>query len=486
MPRLAFVVGLLITCCLPAATRADESLTREVQRSLRKACDYFDQTISCEGGYLWRYSADLTRREGEGEATATQVWTQRPGTPFVGEAFLTAYERTGDDHYLQLARRTALALVRGQLVSGGWDYKIEFDPMLRARYAYRVDKPASLDKRFNVTTLDDNTTQGVLRYLMRFDTVTQFKDAVVHEAIEYALAQLLAAQYPNGAWPQRYAELPDVAQFPVKKASYPASWSRTYPAQKYNSHYTFNDAAMLDVIEVMFLATRTYGEGKYRAAAERCGDFIILAQMPEPQPGWAQQYDAEMHPAWARKFEPPSITGGESQKIMETLIYLYRQTGEKRFLAPIAPALAYFQRSLIDGGKGLARFYELHTNRPLYFTKQYELTYDDSDLPTHYGFKIGSNLARIEKAYAETTSKPWQAPATPKPQKYGKPSEALIAEARKVVAALDSQGRWLTEDSLKYVKKAKLESPDIEPMITTETFTKHVDVLSRYLAGVRD
>ena len=47
-------------------------------------------------------------------------------------------------------------------------------------------------------------------------------------------------------------------------------------------------------------------------AARRGGDFILLAQMPEPQPAWAQQYNARMEPAWARRFEPASITGGES------------------------------------------------------------------------------------------------------------------------------------------------------------------------------
>ncbi|MBL8826730.1 MAG: pectic acid lyase, partial [Planctomycetaceae bacterium] len=404
MNRIIFVVTLL--GLLPSFTVANDTLHQDAKRALRRACDYFDQAVSCEGGYLWQYSRDLKRREGEGDASVTQVWNKRPGTPFVGEALLNAYERTGDEHYLQLARRTAMALVRGQLVSGGWDYKIEFDPELRKKYAYRVEQPRPNSKLFNVTTLDDNTTQGVLRYLMRFDAVTKFKDTAIHDAVEYALTQLIAAQYPNGAWPQRYAELPDASQFPVKKAAYPESWSRTFPAVKYNSHYTFNDAAMLDVIDVLFIAARTYEQPKYRAAAEKCGDFIILAQMPEPQPAWAQQYDADMHPAWARKFEPPSVTGGESQKILEGLIQLYRQTGEKRFLAPIPSAVAYLKRSLIDDRR-LARFYELKTNRPLYFTKQYELTYDDSDLPTHYGFKIDSKLDRIEKAYADVTAKPW-------------------------------------------------------------------------------
>lgn len=459
---------------------ADTSLADQAAQALRRASDYFDQQVSCEGGYLWHYSADLTRREGEGEATATQVWTQSPGTPAMGLAYLAVYERTADKHYLGLAHRAAMALVRGQLHSGGWDYRIEFDPKLRSRYAYRVDGPPQGKNPFNVTTLDDNTTQNALRLLMRYDTVTEFKDRQVHEAVDYALNKLIEAQYPNGAWAQRFSAPPNPVEFPVKRASYPESWSRTFEGKKYNSHYTFNDAAMLDVIDVMFEATRTYQDSRYRTAAEKAGDFIILAQMPEPQPTWAQQYDADMHPAWARKFEPPSVTGGESQKILETLMNIYRQTGEKRFLEPIPPAVAWFKRSLLPDGK-LARFYELQSNRPLYFNTKYELIYDDSDLPTHYGFKIGSNLARIEKAYAELTSKPWQPPQPPKKPNWSKPSAALTAEAKAVIAALDSQGRWLVRDQLRY-QKTKV---DEEPILTTQMFMKNIDVLSRYLAAVK-
>ena len=77
-------------------------------------------------------------------------------------------------------------------------------------------------------------------------------------------------------------------------------------------------------MDAMLEAARIYDEPRYRAAAEKGGEFILLAQMPEPQPGWAQQYDRDMHPAWARQFEPPSITGGESQGIMRTLLLLSR------------------------------------------------------------------------------------------------------------------------------------------------------------------
>ena len=61
------------------------------------------------------------------------------------------------------------------------------------------------------------------------------------------------------------------------------------------------------------------------------------------------------------------------------------------------PALAYLKKSLLPDGR-LARFYELKTNKPLYFTKTYELTYDDSDMPTHYSFKCPTATAGGDRA----------------------------------------------------------------------------------------
>ena len=148
----------------------------------------------------------------------------------------------------------------------------------------------------------------------------------------------------------------------------------------------------------MLEAARVYEEPRYRAAALRGGDFVLLAQMPDPQPAWAQQYDADMHPAWARRFEPPAVTGGESHGAMRILLHVYRETGDAKYLEPIPRALAYLRRSRLPDGR-LARFYELETNRPLYFTKDYRLTYDDSDMPTHYAFKVGDRTDSIAREY---------------------------------------------------------------------------------------
>lgn len=477
MCRLVWLLVLPMVL-LPGPARSDDAQLRDqAAGALRKATDFFTGQVATEGGYLWRYSDDLARREGEGKASETTVWVQPPGTPSVGMAFLDAYLSTNDPHYLEAARQAGYCLVRGQLQSGGWDYRIYFDPKQRQRCAYRVD--AELEGRHdrNTSTLDDNTTQAALRLLMRLDETLDFQDERIHEAAQYALARLLAVQYPIGAWPQRFTAPPEADEFPPRKASYPESWSRTHPKKGYSGFYTFNDNAIADVIDVAFLAWKIYDDDRFRAAAERAGNFILMAQMPEPQPAWAQQYDAEMHPAWARRFEPPSITGGESQGVMRTLLQLYRQTGDKKYLDPIPRAIAYFRRSLLPGG-GLARFYELQTNKPLYFTKQYELTYSDADMPTHYAFKVGNGIDGIEREYRRLVElDPNELTREPSTRRR-KASKSEIARAQAVVAAIDDQGRWVEDGSLRY-------HGDDDPtrrVIDSRTFIRNVGVLSAYLA----
>ena len=479
MLRRSLAVVALLAVCLPYALADDAPALgkEEAAVALHKAVEFFRKEVSGHGGYLWRYSADLTRREGEGKATATMAWVQPPGTPTVGSAFLDAYGLTGDEYYLEAARETAYALVKGQLLSGGWDYRIEFDPEKRGHYAYRV-APTNKDGR-KTATLDDNTTQAALRYLMRVDKALDFEDEKIHEAVIYGLESLLKAQYPNGAWPQRYSAPPDPEKFPVKKASYPETWSRAFPKENYAGYYTFNDNTIDDTIFTMFDAAKTYGDEKYRAAGEKGGDFILLAQMPDPQPAWAQQYDADMHPAWARKFEPPSITGGESQGVMRALIGLYRETGKEKYLEPLPRALAYLKASRFPDGQ-LARFYELKTNKPLFFTKKYELTYNSDDLPTHYGFIAGSSLDAIEKEYqAALKAGPKKARASEEKAHVMTPE--LAKGARAVVDTMDERGAWVEKGRLRYHG----DDDTTSHVIDCTTFVNNVRVLAQFLAACR-
>jgi hypothetical protein len=191
--------------------------------------------------------------------------------------------------------------------------------------------------------------------------------------------------------------------------------------------------------------------------------------MPEPQPGWCQQYNYEMIPIWARKFEPAAITGWESQDVMETLIRSARYLGEKKYLEPIPRALAYYKKCLLPDDK-IARYYEFKTNRPLYMDARYQLTYDDSAAPSHYGWKQAARLDEIEKALGDARN----GAAAPRPP------AVSDDEIRKIVHDLDDQGRWLTT----YASERLVGQPKFAPgfrYISSEVFSRNVETLSRYL-----
>ncbi len=468
---LVFGLGLI-------PVKAEDVKVDAARSGLQRAVRFFRHDVAGDtGGYLWRYSADLSLREGEGVAKPTTAWLQPPGTPRVGEAYLNAYLLTEEPVLREAVVETAMALVGGQLQSGGWADRIEFAPSDRKQFAYRKEaKPG----KFNRTTFDDDKSQSALRFLMNTDRALDFKNPAIHEACVYALESFIKAQYPNGAWPQQYAEFPDPAEFPITKASYPADWPREYPKKKYTSFYTLNDGNISKLIETLLLAAEIYREPRYKTAAEKGGEFFLLAQMPDPQPGWAQQYSKEMHPVWARKFEPPAITGGESQGVMLSLLLLARETGEDKFLKPLPQALAYYKKSALPDGR-LARFYELKTNRPLYFTKDYRLTYSAEDVPTHYAFIVGNNLDRIQKEYDRLKTSDRSQWKTASSRRKPKLSRSLRERVRKILAEMDDRGAWVERGGLKYHK----ESENIREIITPKTFCKNLETLAEFLAASR-
>lgn len=488
------VLSLLLCAALLAASPAQDTALRDrAQAALRRAVEFYRTKVSTEGGYHFAYAEDLSYGRSEMSEGPTRIEIQRDGTPLVGMAYLEAYEATGDTYYLDAAREVALALVRGQYCSGGWDYFVEFDPRKRGQYPYRADGACSRQPAGEVrpTTLDDNVTQAAARLLMRVDRELGFKEARIHDAARFALDSLVEAQYPNGAWPQRYSQVPDADAFPVRRASYPASWPRTWPGSSYTAHYTFNDDSIVDAIDAMLEGARIYGEPRYLAAAEKGGAFILLAQMPDPQPGWAQQYDRDMHPAWARRFEPPSITGGEAQSVARALLLLYRETGNRKFLDPLPRAFEYYRRSLLPATDTpsevrrracpgstpcAARFYELETNRPLYITKGtrvtpldqgaitvdgYELSYSDESVITHYAVLVpGAGWTDLEREYHEIAHadpavlkrpdrlrglSPWrdvQAASPARPDDARRPAD-LDVRVRAAIDAMDARGAWV-------------------------------------------
>jgi hypothetical protein len=80
--------------------------------------------------------------------------------------------------------------------------------------------------------------------------------------------------------------------------------------------------------------------------------------------------------------------------VVEALMLIYERTQHDKYLDAVSEALDYLQKSETADRK-LARFYELETNRPLFFTRDYVLTYDDADVPTHYSFWVPSRVAKL-------------------------------------------------------------------------------------------
>jgi len=443
---------------------------------MKKATRFFTDKVTCHGGYLWRYSADLKRREGEGRATASQIWVQPPGTPSVGLAFVRAYQASGDRQFLDAAVAAANALVWGQLESGGWDYRVDFSPAGERRWAYRHLKLASAAGRRNTSTLDDNNTQAALRLLMAVDQLV--KDKEIHDATVYGLAALLRAQLPRGGWPQRFFVSPPQKQsyFKVVKISLDGERTTIKAPRRYAHYYTFNDNAINDCIAVLLEAHERYKDARCLAAAVKGGDFIIRSQLKPPQAGWAQQYTHDVKPEWARRFEPPAVCSAVTSRNIRTLVELYIATGEEKYLRPIPAALEWLGRSRLPGASPRwARFHELGTNRPLYFTKgKYELTYRDDNLPTHYAFILRSDvLGRARRRYKEVKEKGRDAILA---QRRRKPTaaqlrakaKALEPTVRRVIESLDGQGRWLTSG-----------------WIECRRFITNLDTLSSYLAAAR-
>jgi hypothetical protein len=478
MQRLLFLLGLSLAPFTPAA-----DTPAAAREAILNGAKYM-RSISASGGYLWRYSTDLKLMAGEVKGSKTMIWIQPPGTPSMGKAFLKAYEATGEPYLLDCALAAGRALAQCQLESGGWDYRFDFaNPR---HWLRRVDKrPANASKHRNISTFDDNTSQSALRFLLallKHSRSGTERQQQISNAFDYGARKLLQSQYPNGAWPQHHHGVrKTVEEFPIRKARYPKTWSRVYPKEKYRSHFTFNDNSHRDCVLLALEIFRVTGQQAFREAARRGGEFILLAQLPAPQPIWAQQYNAQMEPAWARKFEPPSVTGGESVGVCRTLIDLYLELGDERYLRAVEPAVKWFKKSAISKGKW-ARFYELKTNKPLYFTRDYNLVYTDDDLPTHYGFQSsfgGESMIRYFEKVKSMGREKYLAPQKRKPpsakQRTAR-AKNMEKRVQAIIAAQDKKGRWVTRGRL------EVSGMTFGHRIETQEFIANMQVLSDYLA----
>lgn len=240
------------------------------------------------------------------------------------------------------------------------------------------------------TTYDNGSIYTQIACLANVYTEThiaKYKDAALK-----GLGFILASQYQNGGWPQYY---------PLES--------------NYSRCITYNDGVFEGIIRLLYDIKNnkpeyTFVDDKLRAkllaAYDKGLDCILKTQINDngKPTAWCQQYDeVKLTPAWARKFEPPSICNGESSDLVLFLMQLDHPS--KPIIDAVQNAVAWFQDSKIYNTRIKTisapdektpfrisksdrvvvtdttappiwtRYYELKTHRPLFCNRDSKVVY---------------------------------------------------------------------------------------------------------------
>lgn len=225
-----------------------------------------------------------------------------------------------------------------------------------------------------IGTFDNDATQTELAFLARVQAQYPGRDGDVYrQAFEKGVRYILAAQYPNGAFPQVY---------PLMGG--------------YHDALTFNDNGFAN--QATFLRTIAGRAGDYAfvpadlaAAAGRSADkaMAVLLKSQVVVNGkktvWGQQHDPiTLKPVGARNYEMASLAGAESGGL---LIFLMQQENpSKEMQAAVHAGIAWLKDHAIYGyewttrdpavgrmlyakegaGPLWSRYYSLDTGKPIF------------------------------------------------------------------------------------------------------------------------
>lgn len=454
---------------------------------MKRAATFMNEKVALRGGHVWLVSEDLGRRWGEIPARPSQIWLQG-GTERVGQVMLDAYEVTKDVYYLDSARKAADALVFGQHPLGGWHYFIDFDPAGTPDW-YETDASQfrwgyeEYRHYYGNATFDDRVTPDAAMFLLRFYRLTH--EAAYREPVLKALNFVLAAQYPNGAWPQRFPLRYEFAHDGLPD---------------YTSFYTLNDGAMLAIVELLYDAYETLGDARYFESVRRGVDALLAMQGPDDQAAWAEQHGPNMRPIAARTHEPAGYVVRESYMSILMLEEFYLRTGDARYLAPVPRCLDWFDRINREAAAAkypTPRYWEPVTNKPVYVVRTQELTAEG------YGKYIWTTdpaKARCDGQPCKADGKPvadvapmraqydtLAAMTTPK-ARAARLAEMKTRRSRKprgnekladVIAALDARGAWVTDTNVVQRANASTEAEQSEVVrgISTGIFASRMETL---------
>jgi pectate lyase len=261
------------------------------------------------------------------------------------------------------AARIAANVLSQQSAEGSWPKNTD------TTAAYTGD-PAQVKGTF-----DNGATTGELRFLARMHAET--KDDRYGRAFLKGLDHILKAQYPTGGWPQYHP-----------------------PPKSYHRHITFNDNAMVRLMNFLRdVATQkeyAFVDADRRRGAKDAFDrgigCVLKCQVKvdgKPTAWCAQHDEADFSPRVGRTYELVSLSGAESVGVVRLLMSLDDPSPE--VVRAVDGAVAWFEAARLDGirvsierdeksptGRNRvvvkdpkapplwARFYEIGTHRPIF------------------------------------------------------------------------------------------------------------------------
>ena len=245
-------------------------------------------------------------------------------------------------------QRIADIIISFQTPAGGWSKNLDMTTRRRAPGELfngdtlsKHTAPSDFDIPQNISwnyvgTFDNSATTTQLRFLAKVITATgPDQDSPRRRAFLRGIDYILAAQFPNGGWPQ------------------------VWPLQGgYHDAVTYNDGAMVNVLQLLndvaeaakdfsFVpeATRTLAAAAVQRGLECILDTQIVSNARRTV--WCQQHDAlTLQPTSARNYEMPAQAGGESAGIMMFLMRLPHPN--TKTVAAVHDAAAWFEKTKLQ------------------------------------------------------------------------------------------------------------------------------------------
>ncbi len=265
----------------------------------------------------------------------------------------------------------AREIVSFQVPSGGWGKNMKRTGVVRSRgqsyIADSINPNGGADDWRYVGTIDNGATITEIRYLAKVQAAQASDRTEIRSRIVRGLEYLLAAQYPNGGWPQIY---------PL--------------AGGYNDAITLNDDAMLNVVRLLnqigagsdpsFAFVEPSLRARAASASSRGVEWFLARQVAigGRKTLWGQQHDAlTQSPTAARAYEMPALASSESANIVDFLMTI--PNPDARMRAAVYDAAQFFEATRLSGKKynrttgtldndsgsdAWARFYDLGVYNP--------------------------------------------------------------------------------------------------------------------------